>query len=61
MTLSTKRAIEFIEKEIGMKITLPTLLTWTRDNDLGAKVGGRWRIDKEKLVKYIYPKSKEVV
>ena len=52
-TISTDEALGIvIDRELGT-ITKPTLISWVRNNKLGKKVGGRWRINEEKFFKYL--------
>jgi len=46
----------FISTTEAMKIastSRPCIIKWCRDFDVGAKVGGRWRVNKEKLFKFL--------
>lgn len=51
--LSTAEAIEVIQQLSEMEVTLPTLLAWTQKHKLGKKLGGRWRINRQKLENFI--------
>lgn len=50
--ITTKEALELLEKN-GHSITLPTMINWISKYDLGEKVAGRWRVNKEKLEEFI--------
>lgn len=37
----------------GFSISLPTLISWIRTYQIGKKVGGRWRVDRQKLIEML--------
>lgn len=52
-TISTKEAMEVItDNELGT-ITRATLIHWIKEYKLGKKIGGRWRIDEDRFLKYL--------
>lgn len=52
-TLSTKEAMEIvIDNELGT-VTKATLIKWLKRHRLGKKVGGRWRIDEDKFLRFL--------
>lgn len=50
-----------ITDEIGHSVTRPTMITWIKDKErypnLGKKVGGRWRVDRNALMFYLHEGS----
>ena len=38
--------------------SLPTIITWVKQYDLGFKFVGRWKIDKEVFIKFLLDRSK---
>jgi hypothetical protein len=51
--ITTTEALK-IAKEIGHPITLPTIIAWiARYPNLGLKIGGRWKINKDALIFYL--------
>lgn len=56
-TLTTREALVLLEKE-GYKISLTTVITWVRINNLGYKMGGRWYLNKIKFLQFIAGKTK---
>lgn len=46
--MGTQRAIEII-KDYNIDVTLPTLISWIKEYELGRKIGGRWRVFEEDL------------
>lgn len=56
-SLTTKEALTLLEKE-GYKISLTTVIAWTKINKLGHKMGGRWYLNKIKFLQFIAGKEK---
>jgi hypothetical protein len=51
--ITTTEAIK-IAKETGHIVTLPTMIAWIgRYPNLGLKIGGRWKINKDALIFYL--------
>jgi len=38
--------------------SLPTIITWIKEYNLGYKFVGRWKIDKEKFMEFLLKKGK---
>lgn len=46
----------FLSTSIAIKraeVSLPTIIKWCRKYKIGVKVGGSWRIDPEKLERFL--------
>jgi len=50
--IDTNEATIIIE-EAGITVSLPTLIKWIDNYGLGNKLGGRWRINKNKLIEML--------
>ncbi len=50
--IKTKDALEILEEK-GNPIVKATLINWIKKYHLGIKIGGQWRIDKEKFENFI--------
>jgi len=50
--IDTAEALE-ICKKAGVGISRPTMISWAIKYGLGKKIGGRWKIDPEKLNKFL--------
>ena len=50
--IDTNKAIE-LAAQYGSPVTRQTVINWASDRKLGKKVGGRWLIDKNKLLKFL--------
>lgn len=51
--IDTNEALSII-KNIGITpVSLPTLINWIPHYKIGKKVGGRWWIDKQKLIEML--------
>jgi len=50
--INTNEALLIIQ-DTGITVSLPTLIKWTEDYQIGNKLGGRWRIDKKKLIEML--------
>ena len=52
--ISTTEALDIIEGSVlSKRIVLPTLIAWAKRYNLGRKFGGRWYIDKDKLLAFL--------
>jgi len=56
---STKEALELIADIAPTRVSLVTLITWCRKYRIGTKVGGRWWVDHDKLMKFLKVKSSD--
>jgi len=58
--INTSEARKMVKDRFLLKKapSLPTILTWVKDYDLGYKFVGRWKIDKEKFIKFLLKKEK---
>ena len=54
---TTKEALELIADIAPARISLVTLITWCRKYHIGQKVGGRWWVDHDKLMKFLKVKN----
>ena len=54
---NTKEALELIADIAPARVSLVTLITWCRKYRIGTKVGGRWWVDHDKLMKFLKVKS----
>ena len=50
--IDTKESLKIIEG-MGSPVSLPTLINWIQNYKIGKKVGGRWKVDKQKLIKML--------
>lgn len=57
--IRTKEALEIVNDKGVAPVSLPTLISWIRTYKIGKKVGGRWWIDKQKLVKMLQDGNSE--
>ena len=57
--LSTKEALELVADIAPARVSLVTMITWCRKYRIGTKVGGRWWVDHDKLMKFLKVKNKE--
>ena len=57
--LSTKEALELVADIAPAKVSLVTLITWCRKYRIGTKVGGRWWVDRDKLMNFLKVKSND--
>lgn len=57
--IRTKEALEIVNDKGVVPVSLPTLISWIRTYKIGKKVGGRWWIDKQKLVKMLQDGNSE--
>ncbi len=51
--IDTTEAIKTVKEVTGVGITLPTMILWANKKGLGRKLGGRWKIDRQKLLDYL--------
>ena len=54
---NTKEALELIADIAPARVSLVTLITWCRKYRIGTKVGGRWWVDHDKLMKFLKVKN----
>jgi hypothetical protein len=50
--IETKEALEIIER-LFRPTSLPTLIKWCSKYNLGLKIGGRWFVDKIRLIEFL--------
>ena len=50
--IPTPEALALCERK-GIPITIQTLRTWCERYDIGKKVGGRWVVNRKKLLKVL--------
>ena len=50
---NTKEALELVADIAPTRVSLVTLITWCRKYRIGTKVGGRWWVDHDKLMKFL--------
>lgn len=50
--IPTNVALQIVS-DAGLSITLTTLISWAQNYKIGKKIGGRWQIDKQKLLKML--------
>ena len=55
--LSTKEALELVADIAPARVSLVTMITWCRKYRIGTKVGGRWWVDYDKLMKFLKVKQ----
>ena len=55
--LGTKDALELIADIAPVRVSLVTLIAWCRKYRIGTKVGGRWWVDHDKLMKFLKVKN----
>lgn len=48
--IDTNEALRIVFDKGVVPISLPTLINWIQAYKIGKKVGGRWWVDKDKLV-----------
>ena len=54
---STKEALELVADIAPTPVSLVTMITWCRKYRIGTKVGGRWWVDHDKLMKFLKVKT----
>ena len=54
---STKEALELVADIAPARVSLVTLITWCRKYRIGTKVGGRWWVNRDKLIKFLKVKN----
>ena len=57
--IGTTEALKIIQKIGKLSITLPTIISWTQKYNIGKKIGGRWWINKQKLIDYLKQEGKK--
>ena len=57
--ISTRTALQIVSDIAPARVSLVTLITWCRKYRIGTKVGGRWWVDRDKLIKFLKVKSNE--
>ena len=55
--ISTKEALELVADIAPARVSLVTLIAWCRKYRIGTKVGGRWWVDHDKLMKFLKMKN----
>ena len=55
--ISTKEALELVADIAPARVSLVTLIAWCRKYRIGTKVGGRWWVDHDKLMKFLKIKN----
>ena len=58
--LTTSEARKMVKDKFLSKSapSLPTIITWAKQYNLGFKFVGRWKIDKEAMIKFLLDRSK---
>ena len=58
--IDTVEAREMVKEKflLDKSPTLPTIISWIKEYDLGYKFVGRWKIDKEKFMKFLIDSDK---
>lgn len=51
--IDTPEARQIVLDVVGKGVSLPTMIAWVEKYKLGRRLGGRWKIDKEKLTKFL--------
>ena len=54
---STKEALELVANIAPAPVSLVTMITWCRKYRIGTKIGGRWWVDHDKLMKFLKVKN----
>lgn len=54
---STKEALGLIADIAPARVSLVTLIAWCRKYRIGTKIGGRWWVDRDKLMKFLKVKN----
>ena len=57
--ISTRTALQVVADIAPTRVSLVTLITWCRKYRIGTKVGGRWWVDYDKLMKFLKVKSND--
>lgn len=50
--IDTNEAMELASQN-GAPISRQTVINWVSEYDLGRKIGGRWRVDKNRLMNFL--------
>lgn len=57
MYMNTKEAVQ-MAADMGIKCTMPTMITWCRKHKIGHQVGkeggGKWIIDIKKFINFLH-------
>lgn len=56
--IGTPEARALIEEHGPTPVSLPTVIEWCKQYHLGRKIGGRWYLDKDKLLEFLNEESK---
>ena len=51
--IGTKEALELIADIAPAQVSRVTLIAWCRKYRIGSKIGGRWWVDHDKLMKFL--------
>lgn len=51
--IDTNAALDIIKNGGISPVSLPTLINWIRNYKIGKKIGGRWRVNKQKLIEML--------
>jgi len=57
--VSTRTALQVVADIAPARVTLVTLIAWCRKYRIGTKVGGRWWVDRDKLMNFLKVKSND--
>ena len=52
-TIDVTSAVDLVRSTVGFDVTRVTIITWVKKYGLGKKLGGRFRIDKIKLMDFL--------
>ena len=56
--IDTSEALKFVEKHGPKPISLPTIIKWCEQYNLGVKIGGRWYVYEDKLRNFLDKEGK---
>jgi hypothetical protein len=51
--IGTSEALKFVIDHGPQPITLPTIIKWCEQYDLGVKIGGRWYVYEKRLKQFL--------
>ena len=51
--IDTNEGLKIVLDKGVVPISLPTLINWIQTYKIGKKIGGRWWVDKEKLIQML--------
>ena len=57
--VSTRTALQVVADIAPVPVSLVTMISWCRKYRIGTKVGGRWWVDRDKLMKFLKVKSND--